>query len=137
MTPLDRTDLINRILRGPSVKLVPSSIAGAGVGVVTLTEIRSGQVVFAPRHNHFVRWSELAGLPDSVTGYVKQICNHDAEGFHLDCHLNEVGAAYFVNHSLKPNLTHDRGSDVYYAARDIRIGEELTCVYDPDEIDWV
>lgn len=135
--PLNKNELINQIRSGILVKLVPSSIVGAGVGIETLTEIDKNEVVFAPKDTNFVGWGELVGVEDNITNYIKKVCNHNEHGFWIDCYINDIGASYFVNHSEEPNLIHDKEKDIYYAARKICIGEELTCKYSSDEIDWV
>lgn len=132
-----KQQLTNQIRNGILVKLVPSSIVGAGVGAVTLTEIDKGEIVFAPKDQCFIRWGEVADIGHIVLEHIKKVCNNNEYGFWIDCHVNDIGAAYFVNHSDEPNLIHDREHDIYYAARKIKIGEELTCKYSPDEIDWV
>jgi hypothetical protein len=134
---LNKNELISQIHNGILVKLVPSSIVGAGVGVETLTEIEDGEIVFAPKEPCFVHWDEIFNVEDNIVNYIKKVCNHNEHGFWIDCYVNDIGAAYFVNHSEDPNLIHDRERDIYYSARKIHIGEELTCKYSPDEIDWV
>ncbi len=134
---LTKQELTNQIRNGILVKLVPSSIVGAGVGAITLTEIDKGEIVFAPKDLHFIRWGEVADIEHGVLDHIKKVCHNNEYGFWIDCHVNDIGAAYFVNHSDEPNLIHDIERDIYYAARKIQIGEELTCKYSPDEIDWV
>lgn len=134
---LNKQALTNQIRNGILVKLVPSSIIDAGVGVITLTEIYENEVVFAPKDQCFIRWGEVADIGHIVLEHIKKVCNNNEYGFWIDCHINDIGAAYFVNHSEEPNLIHDKQCDIYYAARKIVIGEELTCKYSPDEIDWV
>lgn len=134
---LNKNELINQIHNGILVKLVPSSIVGAGVGVETLTEIEHGEIVFAPKETCFVHWDEIFNVEGNIVNYIKKVCNHNEYGFWIDCLVNDIRAAYFVNHSEEPNLIHDRERDMYYAAKKIEIGEELTCKYSPDEIDWV
>jgi hypothetical protein len=134
---LNKNELINQIHNGILVKLVPSSIVGAGVGVETLTEIEHGEIVFAPKETCFVHWDEIFNVEGNIVNYIKKVCNHNEYGFWIDCLVNDIGAAYFVNHSEEPNLIHDRERDMYYASKKIEIGEELTCKYSPDEIDWV
>lgn len=135
--PLSKKELTNQIRNGILVKLAPSSIVGAGVGVVTLTEIHKNEVVFAPKDLHFIRWTEVGDIEHGVLDHIKKVCHNNEYGFWIDCQINDIGAAYFVNHSDEPNLSHDKESDIYYAARKIAIGEELTCKYSLDEIDWV
>ena len=134
---LTKKSLTNQICNGILVKLVPSSIVGAGVGAVTLTEIHKNEVVFAPKDLCFIRWGEVKNVENNILDHIKKVCNNNEYGFWIDCHINDIGAAYFVNHSDEPNLIHDRERDIYYAARKIQIGEELKCKYSPDEIDWV
>ncbi len=134
---LNKKELINQIRNGILVKLVSSSIVGAGVGVATLTEINENEVVFAPKNIFFIQWNELLDNEKNIIEYIKKVCNHNDYGFWINCHLNEIGAVYFLNQSYEPNLIHDKEKDIYYAARKIEIGEELTCKYSPDEIDWV
>jgi len=132
-----KQQITNLINNGIVTQLIPSSIEGAGVGVRTLSEVKKGEIVFAPRDNCFVQWGELYDQSGLIIDYIKKICNHNSYGFWIDCDINDIGAAYFVNHSETPNLFHDRGGDTYYALHNIKIGEELTCKYSPDEIDWV
>jgi SET domain-containing protein len=132
-----KNQIINRINSGIIAKLVPSSIAGAGVGVITLTEIYKNEIVFAPKETHFIQWDAIKLTENNVIRYIKQVCNHNENGFWIDCDINDIGAAYFVNHSDDPNLEHDKQKDIYFAIKDIKIGEELTCKYSSDEIDWV
>ena len=135
MTP--KNQIIQQIQNRAIVKLVPSSISGAGVGVVALTPIYQGEVVFKPEQNHFIQWAEVSFANEESIRHIKSVCNNNEFGFWIDRQVNEIGAAYFVNHSGEPNLTHDLSSDIYFAARNIEIGEELTCKYLPEEIDWV
>jgi SET domain-containing protein len=118
------------------VKLAPSKINNAGVGVFALTKIPEKSVVFQSFSNHFIKWKQIKNAPQNVVEHLKSICNNNEEGFWLDCELNSVYAGYYINHSDNPNLKHDRVNDIYIALREIQIGEELTCAYDVDEIDW-
>lgn len=134
---LSKQVLINQIRNGILVKLVPSSIVGAGVGAIALTEIDKGEIVFAPKDLHFIRWGEVGDIEHGVLDHIKKVCHNNEYGFWIDCHINDIGAAYFVNHSDEPNLVHNGERDIYCAVRNIKMGEELTCKYSPDEIDWV
>ena len=119
------------------VKLAPSKIPNAGIGVFALTHIPSGEKIFDGGDNKYIQWAELMEIEPEVIDHIKKICNHDQHGFWLDCPLNKVGAAYYVNHSENPNLYHDLVSDNYFSLKNINAGEELTCKYLPEEIDWV
>jgi SET domain-containing protein len=119
------------------VKVVPSSIVGAGVGVIALTTIDKNEIVFAPESNQFILWQEVSLCGQEVVDHIKSVCNNNDLGFWIDCEVNKISAAYFVNHSDEPNLYHDLNTDIYYAIKDIEIGDELTCKYLPEEINWV
>jgi SET domain-containing protein len=129
--------ILNQLQNNPVVKVVPSSIVGAGVGVIALTSIDKNEIVFAPNNNHFILWQEVSLCGKEVLNHIKNVCNSDEFGFWIDCELNKINASYFVNHSDFPNLYHDLNRDIYYAIKNIKIGEELTCKYLPEEMNWV
>lgn len=118
-------------------KLAPSKINGAGVGVFAVNQIESGEVIFSTTNNQFILWSEVQNISIDVLNYIKQICNNNKYGFYIDCNLDKIYPAYYVNHSDKPNLHHNLVYDYYTALRIIEPGEELTCKYNLNEIDWV
>jgi SET domain-containing protein len=118
-------------------KLAPSKINGAGVGVFAVNQIESGEVVFSTTNNQFISWSEVQNISINVLNYIKQICNNNEYGFYIDCNLDKIYLAYYVNHSDSPNLYHNLVLDYYTALREILPGEELTCKYTLNEIDWV
>jgi len=58
-------------LKLPQCKLGVSKIAGAGVGVFTLSSFQKGYPVFGPRGtNYFIRWEELADVSNAVKDYI-------------------------------------------------------------------
>jgi hypothetical protein len=129
--------IINRLLNQAVVKIIPSRIDGAGVGVITLNSIDKDEAVFTPDVNRFISWQEASSCSEEVLKHIKNVCHTTELGFWIDCELNKISAAYFVNHSDAPNLRHDVETDTYYALRRVSVGEELTCRYLPDEIDWM
>jgi SET domain-containing protein len=132
-----KKQILRQLHNAAVVKVVPSSIVGAGVGVVAVTSIDKNEIVFAPEDNHFVLWEEIASCGEDVANHIERVCNSNEFGFWIDCEINKISAAYFVNHSDEPNLHHDLNTDIYYAIKDIEIGDELTCKYLPEEINWV
>jgi SET domain-containing protein len=119
------------------VKLAPSKINGAGVGVFAITDIEKEDIVFTTNTNQFIQWVEVNNMDEGIISYIKQMCNHNDHGFWIDCPINKINPSYYVNHSEEPNLYHDLNTDTYFAIRNIKIGEELTCKYLPEEMDWV
>jgi len=119
------------------VKLAPSKINGAGVGVFSVTKIEKEDIVFATNTNQFIQWIEVNDIDEEIIAYIKQMCNHNEHGFWVDCPINKINPSYYVNHSEEPNLYHDLSTDTYFAIKNIEIGEELTCKYLPEEVDWV
>lgn len=128
--------IIHRLLNKAVVKIIPSRIGGAGVGVITLNAIGKDEAVFTPDVNRFISWQEASSCSEEVLKHIKNVCHTNEFGFWIDCELNKINASYFVNHSKSPNLRHDGETDTYYTLRRIEAGEELTCIYLPDEIDW-
>jgi SET domain-containing protein len=135
MTPKQKIE--KEILYDIIVKLAPSKIQNAGVGVFTLTNIEKNETVFRADKNEFISWRNLQGIENNIYQHIKSICNHNDDGFWIDCSINKVNPSYYVNHSDDPNLFHNLEHDVFYAIKNIAIGEELTCKYLPKEIDWV
>jgi len=125
-------------LKLPQCKLGVSKIPNAGIGVFSLSEIPKDYPIFGPRQkNYFIRWEELSDVSENVLRYIKYICHSNEEGFFIDSFLDQIDISFYVNHSDSPNLLHDENADVYYTARKIEIGEELTLLYPEDERDWL
>jgi hypothetical protein len=125
-------------LKLPQCKLGVSKIPNAGIGVFSLSEIPKDYPIFGPRQkNYFIRWEELSDVSENVLRYIKRICHSNEEGFFIDSFLDQIDISFYVNHSDSPNLLHDENADVYYTARKIEIGEELTLLYPLDERDWL
>ena len=119
------------------IKLAPSKIHGAGVGVFTISPIEKEDIVFTTNTNQFIQWVEVQNIEENIINYIKQMCNHNDYGFWIDRPINKIDPSYYVNHSENPNLYHYLQTDTYFAIKNIKIGEELTCKYLPEEIDWV
>ena len=129
---------IIQTLNLPQCKLAPSKILNAGVGVFALTDIPEGYPLFGPKgFSYHITWEEVSCIPFSVKQHIRSVCHCDGNGFWLDGCLDKIDMSYYVNHSESPNLTHDQNSDVFYAAKDIKEGEELTCLYPIEERDWL
>lgn len=108
--------------------LGPSSIHG--IGAFAGEPIRKGQVVwqFDPRLDLRFSLSDLAKFPPAVQEHIVTRCYVEmylGEKMMVICSDN----AQYVNHSADPNLIDSEDGLVEHAARDIAVGEELTCNY--------
>lgn len=125
-------------LKLPQCKLGVSKINGAGVGVFALSKIPKDYPIFAPRAiNYFIRWNEISDASDAIKNYIRYICHSDKDGFFIDGFLDQIDLSFYVNHSETPNLIHDENADIYFSAREISEGEELTVLYPINERDWL
>ena len=131
-----KKQILQELLNNPIVKLAPSQINGAGVGVFALSKIEKEDIVFDTNTNIFIKWVEVKGTKENIIKYIQQICHCDEQGFWIDCPVNKINPSYYVNHAENPNLYHEPSTDTFIAIKTIEIGEELTCVYPPEERDW-
>lgn len=118
------------------VKLAPSQINGAGVGVFAMSKIKKEDIVFETNTNVFITWTEIKDIEEDIIKYIQQMCHYNEHGFWIDCPVNKINPSYYVNHSETPNLYHLPKTDTFIAIKDIEVGVELTCLYPPEEIDW-
>lgn len=97
-----------------------------GLGVFALEKVKLGQCVwqFNAIVDLRIPFDELQRLPAHVS---RKICNHAEFRADLGMFILGTDGDYFMNHADVPNL-HDGGNEMF-AARDIQIGEELTCDY--------
>jgi SET domain-containing protein len=108
-------------------ELRPSAIHG--VGVFLLEPVRQGGLIwrFDSRVDRIYAPAEIASLPAHVQRYLKTYCTwHEGAGLYVLCGDN---GRYF-NHASAPSTISNAvsfGED--HAARDLRIGEELTSDY--------
>lgn len=128
--------IIDSINKHGKTKLAPSLVCD-GVGVFAITEIPKEFVLFQDVN------SDIDFIPyDAITDYrVKQhlmsTCNSDKFGIYLSRTYNNINMSYYINHSETPNVYHDLQSDKYIALIDIQPGDELTCIYTKNEINWL
>jgi len=126
-------DVLTAIKNYPMVRLGISAIPNAGIGVFAVTTIIKDTLLFTTQGNYTVPWQ---AIPEHAIEYLKTICHTTKDGVVIDCEPNKIYTAYYVNHSINPNLHHDSDKDEYWAIRDINVGEELTCYYLPKERNW-
>ena len=113
--------------------LAPSKVCG-GVGVFSLVDIPKGTIIWKERQEAVkVPWDKI---PDWMEEHITSLTWCDEEGFWIDCDLDRIYQAYYVNHSDDPNLGVDE-EEFYIAIRDIKKDEELLYRYSREEKDWV
>ena len=112
--------------------LAPSKVCG-GVGVFSLCDIPKGTIIWKERQEPVkVPWDKI---PKWMEDNIVSLTWCDEEGFWIDCDLDRIYQAYYVNHSDDPNLGVDE-EDFYIAIRDIKKDEELLYRYSEQEKDW-
>ena len=117
-------------------KLAPSLVCD-GVGVFAITEIESGYVLFQDVNSDQIHIPYELINDMSIRTYLTSTCNSDKLGIWLSRTYNNINMSYYINHSEEPNVYHDLELDRYITLRTIHPGEELTCTYTKEEIDWL
>lgn len=136
MLPM-RKHIIESIKYESYVRLRPSTVCD-GVGVFALRPIKKGVTLFAEAlpDIEFCLWENLKEVHPNVLNYLRTMCNTTDKGLYLSQTINNINLSYYVNHSIEPNVLHDKVVDKFYTIRDIEEGEEILCIYSADEIDW-
>ncbi len=113
--------------------LAPSKVCD-GVGVFALTEIPKDTLIWRifPKEYHKYKWEEI---PNEYEDYVTNMTFCDEEGFKIDCDLDRLYGAYYVNHSENPNVRIGK-HDEYISTRIIYKDEEILYNYPPKDKIW-
>ena len=74
-------------------------------------------------------------IPEWMHDHIVSLTWCDKEGFWIDCDLDRIYQAYYVNHSDEPNIGIDK-DEFYIAIRDIKKDEELLYRYSTNEQSW-
>jgi hypothetical protein len=108
--------------------LRPSPIHG--IGVFAEEPVRQGQLVwqFDPRVDLRIPVSELSAFPPAVQEHIRVHAYVEMDAGRKVMILCADHAQY-VNHASPPNLSDSPDGTTETAARDIALGEELTCDY--------
>jgi uncharacterized protein len=105
--------------------LKPSTIAGAGVGVFAVEDIKRGTIMSSLFPDGFVSKERNSDeLPELFKGYS---IAKEGDIYATPRQFNRMEIGWYLNHSLSPNIKHD--GKVYSAIRDIGVGEELFINY--------
>ena len=114
--------------------LAPSKVCG-GVGVFALVDIPKGTKLFEPSEEIKVSWDSI---PKDRHDRIKSITLNDDDGFWIDCDLNKIYGAYYVNNTDEnENVRYNYEDRSWYAVRDILKDEELLNTYEKEEINWL
>lgn len=117
-------------------KLAPSLVCD-GVGVFAVTEIPINFILFEDIQPDLIHIPYDMIDNDDVCLYLKSTCNSDKFGIWLSRTYNNINMSYYINHSETPNVFHDLNLDRYVTITNIHPGQELTCLYTKEEIDWL
>jgi SET domain-containing protein len=106
-----------------------------GVGVFAIRDIPKGTNLFADDDSEFV-WKmksslKLEKLPHGVRDMYEDFCIIEDDGERYGCpkSFNLMTVSWFLNHNKRnPNVECDKDYN-FFAARNIRAGEELTVDY--------
>ena len=79
-----------------------------------------------------ILWNEI---PEWMHDHIVSLTWCVKEGFWIDCDLDRIYQAYYVNHSDEPNIGIDE-DEFYIAIRDIKKDEELLYRYSTNEQSW-
>ena len=113
--------------------LAPSKVCG-GIGVFALIDIPKDTIIWKLRDEPYkVPWDLLT---TELQDHIKSMTWCDDEGFWIDCHLDRIYQAYYVNHSDYPNCDVNE-KELYIAIRNINKDEELTYRYLKEDMDWL
>ena len=112
--------------------LAPSKVCD-GVGVFSLCDIPKGTIIWKERQEPVkVPWDKI---PKWMEDNIVSLTWCDKDGFWIDCDLDRIYQAYYVNHSDNPNIGVDE-KDYYITIRNIKKGEDLLYRYSEQEKDW-
>ena len=113
--------------------LAPSKVC-QGVGVFALVIIPENTTIWKVEEEQ-IRKYEWDTIPDEIESYIERMTFCDEEGFWLDCELDRLYPAYYVNHSEDANVTLGELGE-YITTQQIEKDEEILFNYPPEDKDW-
>ena len=113
--------------------LAPSKVC-EGVGVFALIRIPENTTIWKVKREQ-IRKYKWDTIPNEVESYVESITFCDEEGFWLDCELDRLYPAYYVNHSENANVRLGKLGE-YITLRQVEKDEEILFNYRPSDRDW-
>ena len=114
--------------------LAPSNVC-EGVGVFALHDLPEDFTIWKVTREQCEKygWDQI---PKTVHNYVDQMTFCDEQGFWLDCDLDRMYPAYYVNHSERSNVRLGELSE-YITTRIIFKGEEILFNYPKEHQIWL
>ena len=113
--------------------LAPSKVR-QGVGVFALVKIPENTTIWKVEEEQ-IRKYKWDTIPNEIESYVERMTFCDEEGFWLDCELDRLYPAYYVNHSENANVTLGELGE-YITTQQIEKDEEILFNYPPEDKDW-
>ena len=106
-----------------------------GVGVFALHDLQEDFTIWKVTREQCEKygWDQI---PKNVHDYVNQMTFCDEQGFWLDCDLDRMYPAYYVNHSERSNVRLGELSE-YITTRIIFKGEEILFNYPKEHQIWL
>ena len=113
--------------------LAPSKVC-QGVGVFALVRIPKNTTIWKVEEKQ-IRKYKWDTIPNEIESYVERMTFCDEEGFWLDCELDRLYPAYYVNHSEDANVRLGELGE-YITTKQIEKDEEILFNYPPEDKDW-
>ena len=113
--------------------LAPSKVC-QGVGVFALVKIPENTTIWKVEEEQ-IRKYKWDTIPNEIESYVERMTFCDEEGFWLDCELDRLYPAYYVNHSENANVRLGELGE-YITTQQIEKDEEILFNYPPEDKDW-
>ena len=110
-------------------RLMPSKISG--VGVFAIKDIPAGTNLFGDDDVKMLEMTkaEIDGMESETKKLYDDFCVIRGDKYICPQNFNDITVGWFVNHSSdNPNVVCDKNL-VFHAAREIKVGEELTVDY--------
>ncbi len=130
------SEIVTSINNFGKTKLAPSKVCD-GVGIFAIVEIPKNFILFQDVSADTIHIPFTEIHDKRIKHHLTSTCNSDLVGIYLSRTYNNINMSYYVNHSETPNIYHNLESDEFVTLRDILPGEELTCLYTKEEIDWL
>jgi hypothetical protein len=129
---MGKREVLSRLRHGTWFRVQPSPLHG--VGLFAIRRIPAGTELFPELRQttgYALSARELSSLPPGVRALVRDYFVEADDGVAVPALAADgwLLASSFLNHSDTPNANTPDGGESFYAARVIRVGEEITVDY--------